>query len=104
MRHALILGIGLLACVGCLDYTDTIDITRIGGCEGFEWDGRVAIHQHYEDILVGYKADIIRLKSNDGRELLIFVGNGEASAFVDQKSIPATSKNAAAGESQPSVN
>ncbi len=103
MRRILIVGLGLLASVGCVNHTDRIDLSRIEGGEGFEWDGRVAVHQDYQGILVGYRADFVKLKSRDGRELIIHIHDGHVSAVVDATNTPANSKSKAAVDTQPSV-
>ena len=72
MRKVLIAAFGLIFVVGCnLPQRYTIDVAKIEGCEGFDWNGRVTVRKNYHGLFKGYTVDLIKLEAKDGRALLL---------------------------------
>ena len=82
MSKVLIAALGLIFVVGCGPIRRTVDVAKIEGCEGFDWDGRVTVGKTYKGLFTGYTVDLIKLKSRDGRKVLLDTSGRGVETYV----------------------
>ena len=83
MRTVLIAAFGLMFVVGCtLPQKYVIDVAKIEGCEGFDWNGRVIVRKTYKGLFTGYTVDFIKLEATDGRAMLLDTRGGRVETYV----------------------
>lgn len=83
-RTMIILSFGLLILVGCTTpQRYVVDVNKVAGCEGFDWDGRVTVTMTYKGLLGGTTVDLIKLRSRNARSLLLETTGGRVRAYAE---------------------
>lgn len=87
MRY--LLACGFILAAGChLPEERVVDIAKLDGCEGFDWNGRVTVTKTYKGIFTGYTVDFVKLESADGRAFLLDTRGKGIETYVKTKVEP----------------
>ncbi len=85
MKSLGMLALAVLLLTGCTTpQRYVVDIEKIDRCAGFDWDGKVTVTMSWKGLFGGgTTVDLIKLRSRDGRSLLLETTGGRVAAYVE---------------------